>query len=192
MELLILSILISIIPFIFLAGMLNDIYFRCKLKRTLFKKNYGIVNLVSKDGKSITKMIKNFDGDIITIKDKGWIIEPNKIYLENKISQPISPEHIKFISGVPSIFLDNETLYALTFHKDDVKIHPAEIFAPVQAYIITKEAELLRWKKTMTIGLIVLISLLAVSVYFSYANNDFLQNTVKPQLAEIITKLNTT
>jgi len=183
-DIIIILVLILLMPiFVIIFTYFTSIEFRCKLKRQLLKKNFGIVNLVSKDYKSILSLIKNFDHDIIEIGGKIWIIEPDRIYRKNKETIiPIQEKDIKFIAGIPTLYLNADSLYPLTFFKEETKINPAELFAPVNAYIITKEAELLRWKRTYTIGVIILLCLLAISVYYSFSTHDMLQNKILPLL----------
>jgi len=96
-----------------------DPYMRAKVYKWIRRKNYGVVNLVGR-GKTIISMIKNFDEDVILVGSSMWILEPSRVYRYDKTSESyaINPDNIMYISGVPTIFLDLDTMRPLTFEKE--------------------------------------------------------------------------
>jgi len=172
---------------IFVGWLFLDTYQRAKVLRTLFKKNYGIVNIVSR-GKEIKSIIKNFDRDVIKIGEAVWVIEPNKIYRLEKSDEVkvIDPSQIHYINGVPTLFISLDNARPLTFFEEESKIKPEEIGATLSGWVYNQLAKALFFKRTMEIIFIILIILSIVSIYFGYTTYNQIQ-----QLTEMVKNIST-
>lgn len=97
------------------VGKWLDPFFRAKLFRSLTKKEYGILALLSPDVKTIRMIVVNFGKDVIQNQGKVWIALKDRIYRMDKpergfrLDKPDLP--LKWISGIPVIFV-NETSYS--------------------------------------------------------------------------------
>lgn len=168
-----------------LGAMMFDITMRIKVLRTITKKNLGIVNIVS--GNQVFRIIKDFNNDMIELNKNLYYLKKDKIYNDkDEVLAELKDENIKFIGGIPSIYFDLKNLLPVKFYEDKIEVTPEELSAPIKAWIITKEAELLRWKRATQISLIVLIAVVGIAIYFSYQNNGLLQDQVIPMLKQIV------
>lgn len=173
-----------------MGGLMMDKYLRCRAMRLLLGKNYAVLNLVTRDGRSMVTFIRDLANATIERGDQKWFIIGNRIFSDKGETDgaELTPESIKFISGVPVVYLSYESLLPLTFNKADA-VNPEEVNAAQKAWIITKEAELLKWKQTAKIAGIVILALCAVSAYFGYMVYDTMNTKVAPQVTEIRDKI---
>lgn len=173
-----------------IGGLMMDKYLRCRAMRLLCGKNYAVFNLVTRDGRSMVTFIKDLANATIERGDQKWFIIGNRIFSDKGETEgaELTPESIKFISGVPVVYLSYESLLPLTFNKADT-VNPEEVNAAQKAWIITKEAELLKWKQTAKIAGIIILALCAVSAYFGYMVYDTMNTKVAPQVTEIRDKI---
>jgi len=172
---------------IFVGWLVLDPYQRAKVLRFLTKRNYGIVNIVSR-GKEIKSIIKNFDEDVIKIGEAVWVIEPNKIYRLDKSDNVvvIDPKTIHYIGGVPTLFISLDNARPLSFFEEPSKIKPEELGATLSGWVYNQMAKALFFKRTMEIIFIGLIILIIISIYFGYNAYNEIQ-----QLKEMVKNLPT-
>jgi hypothetical protein len=143
---------------------LIDPFMRCKLLRKTTKRNYGIVNFVGKGRKMVTR-IKNFDNDLIWIKNKCWVITSQGIHELDKYGdsiiegQQIMPENIVAVTEtVPVLFIDLDSMEPLILGKEGrEKIMPEELGSTLKGWIDNQMAKISFLKKTMDIYFIVVI-----------------------------------
>lgn len=158
-----------------LGWLIMDPFQRARVMRTMFKKNYGIVNFVSRGGKIIAK-VKNFDMDLLFTNDGVWVLNPNRVFrlaksgegTEEEASNPISEKHITTVMGIPNLFLSIDTMEPLTFDKDEGGPNPIDLASTMKGYIMNQLAKNMFFKKTFTAVSILSIVLIIVDVYFTW------------------------
>ena len=62
-----------------LGWIIFDVYMRARVMRTLLRKNYGVLHIVSR-GKNIVTKVLNFDSSVVELNNFVWVINPKKIY----------------------------------------------------------------------------------------------------------------
>jgi len=168
---------------LFIGWIFFDPYQRAKAKRFMLKKNYGIVNFVTKGNKIISK-IKNFDHDLLWVDDGVWVLEPNRVFLQEKIdesqreekSHPIRESDFQTLSGIPVLFLDIGTMRPLSFQKENGDANPIDLASTLKGWVMSQLAKNMFFKKTFTAMSLITIVLLIVSVYFTWENYTVLQD----------------
>jgi len=182
---------LGFLPIGFLFGwFLLDPYKRAKALRFLTKKNYGIINLVSK-GKNIISMVKDFDNSVVVIKDRLLLLKKNRVYRmtkENKSTEVIKPENIFYLDGVPVLFFDIDGMKPLSFFKEEDTSDPQDVGATLLGWLNNQYAKALFFKRTMQIAGGILLVLVAVAVYFGYTNYTMLHDQILPLLKTIKAK----
>lgn len=176
------AILFSVPIGLFLGWIFFDPYQRAKTKRFMMKKNYGIVNFVTKGNKIISK-IKNFDHDLLWVDDGVWVLEANRVYLLEKTdetnkeeqSHPLKEGDFLTLSGIPVIFLSIDTMRPLTFHKQVGDANPIDLASTLKGWVMNQLAKNMFFKKTFTAMSLIGIVLTICAVYFSYENYNVLQ-----------------
>jgi len=181
-----------------------DSYMRCRIMRRMTHKNYGIVNFIGKGNKMVSK-IKNFDNDLIWIKDKCWSIRKGMIILLNKDGNAINngyevdPQSIvTMMDTVPVMFVDLDSLEPLSFTREPrEQINPVELAANINSYIDNQLAKIMFLRKTMDIYFMIVIIASVAAVGLAYLNmnnmNDVLakMKIMQGQLDSIISQLAT-
>lgn len=167
---------------LFLGWMFFDPYQRAKTKRFMLKKNYGIVNFVTKGNKIISK-IKNFDHDLLWVDDGVWVLESNRVYKLDKVdenekeekSHPLQEDHFLSLTGIPVIFLSIDTMRPLTLHKQEGDANPIDLASTLKGWVMNQLAKNMFFKKTFTAMSLITIVLLIVVAYFTWENYTVLQ-----------------
>lgn len=179
-----------------------DSYMRCRIFRRMTHKNYGIVNFIGKGNKMVSK-IKNFDNDLIWIKDKCWSIRKGMIILLNKNGNAINdgdevdPQSIiTMMDTVPVMFVDLDSLEPLSFNREPrEQINPVELAANINSYVDNQLAKIMFLRKTMDIYFMIVIIASVASVGLAYLNmngiNDMTtkMKIMQSQLDSIISQL---
>jgi DNA-binding TFAR19-related protein (PDSD5 family) len=180
-----------------------DSYMRCRIMRRMTHKNYGIVNFIGKGNKMVSKM-KNFDNDLIWIKDKCWSIRKGMIVLLNKDGNAIvndkkevDPQSIvTMMDTVPVMFVDLDSLEPLSFNREPrEQINPVELAANINSYIDNQLAKIMFLRKTMDIYFMIVIIASVAAVGLAYLNmnnmNDVLakMKIIQSQLDTIASQL---
>lgn len=162
-----------------LGWFFGDPFQRAKIRRSITKKNYGIVNFVSK-GARIMSTIKNFDYDILFVGDGVWILERNKVYMQDKNDgimgtkavYPILPEHVNSVIGIPVIFLDVDTMRPLSFHKEAGEANPIDLASTMKGYIMNQLAKNMFFKRTFMLLIIIVIATSVLNLGLTYQVYD--------------------
>lgn len=173
----------------FVGWIFVDPFQRAKIYRSVRKKNYGIVNFVSK-GQRIVSRIKNFDEDLLFVRDAVWHLEPNRVFTMTKedtdaeisAQYPISPENIATVQGIPTLFLDMNTMRPLTFWKDQGEADPIDLGSTLKGYLMNQLQKNLFFKRTMQMSLILTIVMCFVATWFAYQNNMLLNEDIPQKL----------
>lgn len=158
-----------------------DSFMRCKMIRKVTRKNYGIVNFVGK-GKKIISKIKNFDADLVWIKNKCWALTKGGIYEIDKYGERINegdvidPDGVLTITEtVPVLFIDMDSVEPLTFQKEGREgIMPEELGATLKGWVDNQMAKVMFLKRTMDAYFMLVIIACFVAAYFAYTNNQML------------------
>jgi hypothetical protein len=162
---------------VFIGWVVMDTHQRAKVMRTLFKRNYGIVNFVSK-GKQIISRVKDFDFDLLFVDNGLWILSKNRIYRTEKRdgayieseAHPLNGSDISFISGIPTIFLDVDTMMPLKFEHETSEANPIDLGSTLRGWLMNQLAKNMFFKNTFTIMTLLTIGLIAIVVYLSWQN----------------------
>lgn len=183
----------------------SDVYFRCKAYRVLLRKDYGVIHLISRDGQNMSALIKNFENDLIETANNLWTINSGKIYVykgereekniaaikadfqegltqiknKEKTEYELRKDQVKFISGIPVIFMSYDTAEPLDFFKENTSVPSKPLAKMVQAWVITKEAELLKLQRNIKVAAVVMILAMGFSAYYSYQNHVDMEDAKK-------------
>lgn len=168
---------------LFVGWIFFDPFQRAKAKRFMLKKNYGIVNFVTKGNKIISK-IKNFDHDLLWVDDGVWVLESNRVFLQEKTdetdkeekSHPIRESDFQTLSGIPVLFLSIDTMRPLSFVKEKGDANPIDLASTLKGWVMSQLAKNMFFKKTFTAMSLITIVLLIVAVYFTWENYNVLQD----------------
>jgi len=177
------SIILLIGMFLFLptgfvvGAFLLDPVKRCKIVRKVTHKNFGLVYFVAK-GKKVFVRMKNFDDDMLFIKNKCWAITKSGIYeidpdgerLED--GDMINPDGVLTISEtVPIIFLDMKSIEPLVFDTvDRERIQPEELGSFLKGWTDNQLAKIMFLKKTLDMYFIIVIISCIAAAFFGYQN----------------------
>jgi len=160
---------------------LLDPYMRCKMMRKLTRgqKNFGLINFVGKANKMVTK-IKNFDEDLIWIKNRCWVLAKGKIKEINKNGEAISEEKVidpgKLLTlseTVPVLFIDLTSMEPLSFTTEGrEKVSPEEIGSFMKGWVDNQMAKIMFLKKTLDIYFVIVILSCLAAAFFAYQNSE--------------------
>ena len=164
-----------------LGWMFMDPFMRCKIMRKMTKgrKNYGIVNFVGKSNKIITR-IKNFDEDLIWIKNKCWALTKEGIYEIDKNGeqatdkQALDPDSFVTVTeSVPTMFIDINSIQPLTLHETGrEKIAPEELGSVLKGWVDNQMAKVMFLKRSLDLYFVIVILCSIAGAYFGYINNQ--------------------
>jgi len=170
-------------------GLFFGLFFRTETKVWLLRKfsgkNYGFVRFV--EGKTIRKVVKNLDNDLIKIGDSIYIMRRDKIYNEKEPGnfKTITDKEIKFEAGVPTIHFDINDMLPLDFHatakgsQDSYRI-PSQAGATLSKEIAVEKAKaIMSTKRTLNMVVIILLAGLILVLYFVYSNYNWLDSGMK-------------
>lgn len=162
-----------------LGWMMLDPYMRCKIMRKLTrgKNNFGLINFVGKGSKIVTK-IKNFDEDLVWIKNRCWVLAKGKIKEINKDGEVISDEKVidpgmllTLSETVPVMFIDLTSMEPLSFSNESrEKVSPEEIGSFMKGWVDNQMAKIMFLKKTLDIYFIIVICSCIAAAFLSYQN----------------------
>jgi len=177
---------------IFVGWAMGDKYAFAKFLRSTTKKNFGVIQLVEKDGKNIVSFVKNLSADVIEWANGFWHIDKDRIYNDKgDVNYAITSDHLKYIAGVPTLFLDANSFSPLNFWRDpNKKTDPREITLPAKAWIVTKEMELLSLKKVTEFLVIAMIFAGIAAAGMAFITLDKMSNVVVPQLNSTAQQVN--
>ena len=183
---------ISIIATLFLGlvvGKMLDPLFRAKIFRTVLKKDFGCLGILSPDTKTIKLVVVNFSKDVIEHKGKVWIILKDRIYRHDKpergfsLTRPNLP--VKWIEGVPVLYVNELSYEPIDLAGTTGEVRPDEVNSVFSSWINNQLAKalakILSTFKNQQQLLIVccVLSLLAAGVgYLTMQAVNGIQNTM--------------
>jgi len=170
-----------------------DPYMRCKIMRKMSKgrKNFGLINFVGR-GKKIVSRIKNFDEDLIWIKNKCWALTKSGIYEIDKNGEQVTDKKaldpdsfVTMTDSVPTMFIDIDSMQPLTFETSGREgISPEELGSVLKGWVDNQMAKVMFLKKTLDMYFLILILCAIASAFFGYQNNQEIM-----ELKEMVEKL---
>jgi len=154
-----------------IIGRAMDLHYRAKLMKQFFKKDYGLVGLVSKDWKTIKYRIANFSKDYIQVgKNEVWIIESSHIYRQDKPEKGFYAEehNVKWEEGVPVIYVDRDNLKPIDFYPQTGNVKPEQVGAVLNAWVANAMAKgaLAMKNQQMMLLICILVGLLAFGMAY--------------------------
>ncbi len=182
----------AFMPIGFLLGwLIMDPFMRATIIRKLTRRNFGILFLVSR-GKQVIPLIKDLNGSLIWHDRKVWVITPSRIYTLRKSADgdfAIKSEDIYLVGGVPTMFIDFDTMKPIGFFKDQSEIKPEELGASLIGWNNNQIAKAIVFKKQVTTMVTILLVIVLACVYFSYQNYTMLQGLMESgSLARVVTQ----
>lgn len=178
----------AFIPFGAIFGWIfGDKYQYVKSLRFITHKDYGLVNMVRKDGRTIEHFIKNLSDSIIERKGEIWHITRDRIYNDKgSVSYNIPEEKIKHHVGIPEIYLDVDSFTPVDFYKDKMNFLPKDITPPLKAWVTTKELEAIGGiKKQLVLFVLIAVVLAGVSAGLGWINHTALNDEIMPVIKNI-------
>jgi hypothetical protein len=186
----------------FFGWVLIDPFMRCKVLRKVTRRNYGIANFISKGNKMISR-IKNFDGDLIWIKNKVWAVTDGGVYEFDKYGDgiihggEIDPKSTVTVTDtVPVIFIDIDSMEPLSFQRSGrEKIYPEELGATLKGWIDNQMGKAALLRKSLDTYFIILILSAMAAAALSYLCYDELTRmsleleSIKSTVNEILTRV---
>jgi len=167
-EIIIVSIaIVGFCALAFLAGKFQDILWRTKTYRKYLKRNFTIIERVSKDGKTRIQRMADMDNDVFSVGMFMWLIKKGRIYRKDKEECGFTPvrANISWEEGVPIITVDEDSIKPLDFYKEESTIRPEELGSTLNAWVMNQLAKGFAaiknqdlWIKLIAVG--VLINLL--------------------------------
>jgi len=166
-----------------LIGRLLDPYWRASMLRRITKKDYGVVNILSKDNRRIASLVVNFENDVVNYGGNVWIFEKSHIYRKNKIERGFTiskgekpneePTPIKFEEGLPSVFVDKDTMKPKDFWQEDKpKVPSAEMSGFLLGYTENQIQKSLGWARNNLLFILVIMLLCGANVVIGWTALD--------------------
>mgnify|MGYP001342074995 CR=1 FL=1 len=164
-EILIIFIAVFCVAIGALVGRMLDTAFRGKTLRSMLKKNYGYLCIVSKDNKNIRPILVNFEKDVFMLGDKQWAATKGRIYRMDKEEKGffVSDNNIRWQEGLPCIYVDEDSLKPLDFWQDAGLVKPGEVGSLLTAWTTNQIAKGLlgMQKKEWIIYIVIILALIA-------------------------------
>jgi hypothetical protein len=157
-----------------LIGMFMNPLFRAKTLRSLTKKEYGILALVSKDKRSSRLFVVNFNEFVLAVAGKKWAGVGGRIYREDAPEKGFytNDKMVKYREGVPIVYVDDESLTPLEFWSDAGKVSPDEVGSVYTAWVNNQIAKgQARGQQNLQLFLIIAILAAVGAAYFGYQTN---------------------
>ena len=178
-------ILLAIFPAVlaFLFAKYQDPMWRARMFRRLRKKDFGILNIFSRDGKTIRSIVVNLEEDAVKVGDNIWIITKNRIYRQHNESMGFSLKRgktpIRWTEGVPVLFVEMDTVKPLAFQEEESTIKADEVGANLMAWInnqiMKKKHALPAQDKIMKIVLIAVIAVGGIAYLIFTQQSEILE-----------------
>ena len=147
-----------------IGWVLLDPVMRCKILRKVSRQNYGVVNMVGKGNKIISK-IKNFDYGLIWRQKDCWVLTKDKICQLTKDGNASNTNHmidpegvVTLVETVPVIFVDMDSMEPLTISGGGrIPVYPSEIGSTLKGWVDNQRAKMSAGKKTQDILIYIVI-----------------------------------
>jgi len=148
-----------------LGAILIDTYLRCRVLRFVNpKRNYGVIHIVSK-GHYIVTMIRDLNESIIMKDEAIWGISKGYVYNFNKKARhEIGTEHINYISNVPVLYLDYESMKPLTFHQEQTTISPKQLGSSLVGWAMVQKKKAIRSQKSVNYMYLIISVLIIINI----------------------------
>ena len=122
--------------------------------------------------------MKNFDNDLVWIKNKCWAITKEGIFEIDNTGERINEGYVIEPDGVltitetvPIMFIDLVSMQPLAFTKTGREgIAPEELGATLKGWVDNQMAKVMFLKKTLDMYFIIVILSCIASAYFGYTN----------------------
>jgi len=156
----------------FVAGLLSNVLFRAWLMNAMNKGRYGVLYLCSKDKRQQNGIIVDLTKDILMVDGHTWIVDQGHIYRKDvKTKGFYTKQNFNMEEGVPTVYVDRDTMLPLSFYEEKSNIPPKEMYAFLKSWIDNERAKLLA--QTAMLGnlvmLIMVLNLLLLGgVYMIY------------------------
>lgn len=165
------------IPIGAILGWMFDPYIRCKMMRRMTKKNYGMINFISKGNKMVAKM-KDFDNSLIWKKNECWVLSKEGIHQLTKNGNALNEGKVinadsivTVVDTVPMIYVDLDSFEVLTFAREGrERVKPSEIGSSLKAWEDNQRAKLMSAQKTMNILIVVAVIAAVAAAFLGYLN----------------------
>jgi len=162
---------------IIVGWVILDPVMRCKIARKVTRKNFGLIYFLAK-GKKFFPRMKNFDNDLLFIKNKCWAITSSGIYETDPDGERlekgtvIDPDGVVTISEtVPIMFIDMKSIEPLVFDtKDRERIQPEELGSFLKGWTDNQLAKVMFLKRTIDLYFIIVIISCIAAAFFGYQN----------------------
>ena len=133
---------------LWLIGRASDPFFKAKIMRWIFKKNYGCLGVCDLDNKRIDLHVIDLTKDSIKISGHVWLIDNCDVYREDKLGQgfKINPDMARFVEGVPVIYVDRSSLRPLKIEGTESKVKPETMSAILSALMANERERRIKQK----------------------------------------------
>lgn len=122
-----------------LVGKWLDIFWRASILRKITKQDFGILGMFSPDTKSVRMIVVNFSKDVVQHKGKIWIVLKDRIYRHDKPERGINMQKsdlpIKWIEGVPVLYVNETTYLPIAMEGLVGEVRPEEVNAVFSSWI---------------------------------------------------------
>lgn len=165
--------------FLVLGYFIFNPYQYTALLRILTKRNYGIVNIIARDGKHIQWYIKDFNNSYFKIGENVFILNRDSIYIDKgegkeKDIQEIDEHKIKFRGGIPTINFTYDNFAPLDYFENKGEgMKSSDLITAIDEYASAETAEKAAGGiKMIQVSLVLIVIAIGAAAYFSYANWD--------------------
>jgi uncharacterized membrane protein YphA (DoxX/SURF4 family) len=128
----------------FMVAKFTDMFWKIKQQRQFMKKDFHLLGVVSKDRKAIKYQIFLPESSVIWNGMEMWTVLSNRIYRQAKPDDGfvLKEEHVKWIEGIPVLFVDEENFRPLDFWFDETtNAKPGEAGAILKSWVVNQAAK---------------------------------------------------
>jgi hypothetical protein len=137
-ELLIVAIITPLVGFGGLAiGKLLDPIFQCKMRRQFLRENVMVLGFVSKDRRTVDRVVVNTDGTRINYKNSIIAVDHDRIYREDKPSEGLfyKKSFIKYDEAAPTLYLYADSLKPADFYTEPSKVSAQDVVTVLISFV---------------------------------------------------------
>lgn len=185
--------IITIIAIVgFFIGKFRDTFWRASMFRKLTKKEWGVLGITSPDLKNVRMITVNFSRDIIQVQGKVWVVLKNRIYRQDKPERGFRLDKedipIKWIEGVPTIYVNETTFMPLDFEGIGGNTKPEEISSVFLSWVNNQLAKGFASMKNYQTFMVITLILALCATLLAYMSWSEVGN-VKAMIAELDAKI---
>lgn len=154
----------------YVVGRASDPIWRGKKMRQFMRKDYILVNIVGKDRKSISSVIADSNSGILKVGKFLWVLEAGRIYRKDKPQAGfmLGPSVVRHEEGMPTVYVDSESLKPLDFFQEAGAIKPDEVSGSLVGFIANEMAKALMSMKGQQMLTYVIIAVVLVSALLGW------------------------